>query len=85
LSNITQDEIEYARMTTLIKSELDFRSGMNEARKSGLREGMEKGRNEGIEEEKFIIAKNLLAEGSTAEFVNRITGLPLEIISTINL
>jgi len=30
LSNITQDEIEYARMTTLLKSEFDWRSELNE-------------------------------------------------------
>ena len=43
LSNITQDEVEYARMTTLIKSQLDYQSGMAEAKRSGIEEGMEKG------------------------------------------
>jgi len=49
LSNITQDEIEYARMTTLIKSQLDYQSGMVEARRSGIKEGMEIGREEVLE------------------------------------
>jgi predicted transposase/invertase (TIGR01784 family) len=44
LSKITQDDVEYARMCNLIKSELDYRSGMNEARRSGIKEGMEKGK-----------------------------------------
>jgi predicted transposase/invertase (TIGR01784 family) len=43
LSKITQDEVEYARMTTLIKSQLDYQSGMVEARRSGIKEGIEKG------------------------------------------
>ena len=41
LSNITQDEVEYARMTTLLKSELDYQSGMVNARRNGLKEGRE--------------------------------------------
>jgi len=52
-------------------------------RREALEEGLEKGREEGIEEEKCIIAKNLLAEGSTPEFVHRITGLPLEKIKEL--
>jgi hypothetical protein len=46
-------------------------------------EALEEGREEGMEEEKLIIAKNLLAEGSTLEFVHRITGLPLEKIEEL--
>ena len=87
MSKITQDEIEYARMCNLLKSELDYQSGMVEARRSGLKEGMEKGREEGLEigheKEKQIIAKNLLAEGSTPEFVHRITGLSIEEINNL--
>ena len=74
LSKITKDEIEYARMCNLLKSELDYQSHMVDARD----EGREEGRQEGREEGKLIIAKNLLAEGSTPEFVQRITGLSLE-------
>jgi predicted transposase/invertase (TIGR01784 family) len=40
-------------------------------------------REEGRENEKLIIAKNLLSEGSTPEFVHRITGLSLEKIKEI--
>jgi len=38
---------------------------------------------DGIEQEKLIIAKNLLVEGSTLEFVHRITGLPTEKIAAL--
>jgi len=43
LSNITQDEVEYARMCNLIKSQLDYQSGMVDARRSGIKEGREEG------------------------------------------
>jgi len=46
-------------------------------------EGMEKGEEIGMEKEKLIIAKNLLAEGATPEFVYRITGLSLEQIKEL--
>jgi len=36
-----------------------------------------------MEEEKLIIAKNLLAKGSSPEFVCEITGLSLEKISEL--
>ena len=75
LSNITQDEVEYARMCNLIKSQLDYQSGMVDARRSGIKEGRE--------EEKLIIAKNLLSKGSTPEFVHEITGLSLENIAQL--
>ena len=36
-----------------------------------------------MEKEKLIIAKNLLSEGSTPEFVHRITGLSAETIAQL--
>ena len=44
------------------------------------REGREDGWEEGREDEKLEIAQKLLAEGSTPEFVQKITGLELEFI-----
>jgi predicted transposase/invertase (TIGR01784 family) len=38
---------------------------------------------DGREEEKLIIAKNLLTKGSTPEFVHEITGLALEKIKEL--
>jgi len=46
LSNITQNEVEYARMCTLLKSELDWQSRETNARRSGIKEGREEGRKE---------------------------------------
>ena len=62
LSNITQDEIEYARMCNLIKSQLDYRTGMFEARESGLKEGREEGREE--ERQYFL---EMINQGLTIE------------------
>jgi predicted transposase/invertase (TIGR01784 family) len=53
------------------------------AREEGEEIGMEKGIKKGMEKEKLIIAKNLLSEGSTPEFVQRITGLPVEDIEKL--
>jgi len=54
LSKITQDQVEYARMCNLLKSELDYQSGMvdarDEGREEGREEGLEQGREEGREE-----------------------------------
>jgi predicted transposase/invertase (TIGR01784 family) len=53
----------------------------------GKEEGLEEGREEGLEEgrfnEKLEIARNLLAEGSTPEFVQKITGLDMETIENL--
>jgi len=87
LSNITQDEIEYARLCNQIKSELDWQSRETHAKREGRKEGEEIGMSiglkEGIAQEKLIIAKNLLSEGSTPEFIQRITGLSLETIAEL--
>ena len=46
-------------------------------------DGIAEGREEGRTEEKREIARNLLAEGSTPEFVQKITGLSLEEITKL--
>ena len=50
-------------------------------------EAWEDGRDEGISEgrtdEKLEIARNLLAEGSTPEFIQKITGLDMETIENL--
>ena len=53
LAHFTQDEIEYARMTSLLKGELDWQSGMAEARIEGLQEGH-------AEKVKFSLSRCLL-------------------------
>ena len=58
-----------------------------EGKEDGLDEGIEKGKAEGIEKgrfnEKLEIARNLLAEGSTLEFVQKITGLDMKTIENL--
>jgi len=49
----------------------------------GLEDGREEGREEGEVIKALEIARNLLAEGSTPEFVAEITGLSLEEIEKL--
>jgi len=79
LINITKDEIEFARMTTLIKSELDWRSGMADAENKGRREGLNEGRNE----EKLENARKMKAMGFLAEQIQAVTGLSTETITQL--
>jgi len=80
LANITQDEIEYARMSTLIKSQLDYQSGMVSARRKGLAEGRNEGLIEGRNEANLENAQKMKTMGFLAEQIQAVTGLPLETI-----
>jgi len=55
---------------------------LDDAKKVWYEDGLEEGREEG-RNEKLKIARNLLAKGSTPEFVRDITGLDLETISSL--
>ena len=46
-------------------------------------EGCEEGQEKGRADEKLQIARNLLAKGSTPDFVHDITGLDLETIANL--
>ena len=48
-----------------------------------IAEGLAKGKAEGEESKALEIARNLLAEGSTFEFVHKTTGLPLNEIEKL--
>ena len=52
-----------------------FEEGIEEGLEKGREEGLEKGRGEGLEKGREEIARNALREGSSIEFVKRITGL----------
>jgi len=71
LINITKDDIEFARMTTLIKSELDWQSGIVDAER--------KGRNE----EKLENAKKMKTMGFLSEQIQAVTGLSQETIAQL--
>ena len=57
--------------------------GRVEGRAEGRVEGRAEGRVEGEENKALEIARNLLAEGSTFEFVQKMTGLPLDEIEKL--
>ena len=79
LKNITKDEVEFARMTTLIKGELDWRSGMADAEKKGLSEGLIEGRNE----EKLENARKMKADNMSVSQISKYTGLSAETIAQL--
>jgi len=72
-----------SEVLNMLYAEYDPEVEMRVVREEALEEGEEIGMEKGMEKEKLIIAKNLLAEGSTPEFVHRITGLPLEKIEEL--
>ena len=87
LANITQDEVEYARLCNLIKSELDYRTGMVEAEQRGLTkghdEGLAKGLNEGLNKASLDIARNFKKMGLPITQIADGTGLPIETITQL--
>jgi len=95
LANITQDEVEYARLCNLIKSELDYQTGMVEAERrgltkghdEGLMEGLAKGHDEGLIEglnkASFDIAQKMKTMGFLAEQIQAVTGLSIETITQL--
>jgi len=71
LVNITQDEVEYARMSNLIKSQLDYQSGMVGAKREGRQEGI------------YEIARNALIKGLPIDVIHDITGLDKETLEQL--
>jgi len=76
LVNITQDEIEYARMSNLIKSQLDWNTALFEARSEGRDEGLR----EGLNQASLDIARKMKEMGFLAEQIQAATGLSTETI-----
>jgi len=54
-----------------------------EGMEKGLEEGLEKGREEGLEKGREETARNALAEGLSMEIVQKITGLDMDIIKSL--
>jgi predicted transposase YdaD len=52
-------------------------------REEGWEEGWEKGREDGWEKGREAVAQNALKEGASVEFIQKITGLPAEIIRNL--
>ena len=70
LINITQDEIEYERMSNLIKSQLDYQSDMVDAERKGRAEGITEGIMEGRNKERQYIL-DILNQGLSVEEIKR--------------
>jgi predicted transposase/invertase (TIGR01784 family) len=95
LVTITQAEREYAYESSLIKGELDWRSGMEYAKLSGLEEGLSRGlaegrveghaegRAEGITEASLEIARKMKGMGLPISQIAEGTGLPAETIANL--
>jgi hypothetical protein len=71
LIEITREDIEWARKLSEEKYLLDTQSERVTAERKGKKEAT------------LNIARNALAEGATPEFVQKITGLDLEIINQL--
>jgi predicted transposase/invertase (TIGR01784 family) len=71
LINITQDEIEYERMSNLIKSQLDYQSDMVDAERKGRAEGM------------LEVARKMKSVGRPLSEIMEFTGLPAETIEQV--
>ena len=80
-------EIHGSEVLNMILTEWNTEDAIAFAREEGRDEGREEGREEGLEEgreeEKRTIARNLLAEGSPPDFVQKITGFSLEEIEKL--
>jgi len=50
----------------------------------GFKKGIVQGREEGLEQASMQIAKNLITEGSSHEFIHKITGLSLDVIKNLD-
>ena len=90
LEESLEDAIKYCIENDILKSFLTENSSevinmlMGEWNWDDAKEvWQEEAREEGREEEKLIIARNLLAKGSTHEFIHKITSLDLEIIKAL--
>jgi len=79
LGTFTQDEIEYIRQSTLIKSELDWRTGMRDAERKGHDEGLR----EGLNEANLENARRMKADNMPVAQISKYTGLSVETITQL--
>ena len=84
---VTQDEIEYERMESRLKYQLQYNTDMSLARQEGLELGLERGLERGLEqgrtegeavgrqEMKLELARAMKADGVDFKAISRITGM----------
>ena len=84
---VTQDEIEYERMESRLKYQLQYNTDMSLARQEGLElgleRGLEQGRTEGEAAATVKLARAMKAKGLETEAIAEITGLTAEEIEIL--
>ena len=83
LCQVSAEYEAYALQTSLMKGELDWRSGMADAENKGRSEGLIEGRSEGRNEASLDIARNLKGMGLSVSQIAEGTGLSPEIIARL--
>jgi len=79
LNFVTQDK-EFLRNYHLRQMAMsDWTTGINTATEKGIAEGIEKG----AMQKQIEIARNLLGEGMSMEFIQKTTGLDIETIKSL--
>ena len=76
---VTQDEIEYERMESRLKYQLQYNTDMSLARQEGLElgleRGLEQGRTEGEAAATVKLARAMKADGESVDKIVKYTGL----------
>jgi predicted transposase/invertase (TIGR01784 family) len=91
LGSITQNEVEFFRNLSLLKAELDYQSGMTNAKrkgheeghKEGLAKGLEEGLSKGRDEANLENARKMKKMGFFTEQIQAVTGLSTETITQL--
>jgi len=85
-NNILKEYLEKhgSEAYNMIFAEWNWDTALKVAREEGREDGLEEGVKKGRKEGKLLIARKLLAEGSSLEFVYKITGLSLDDINELN-
>ena len=80
---VTQDEIEYERMESRLKYQLQYNTDMSLARQEGLEQGRTEGEAAGRQEMKLELACAMKADGEPTNKIMKYTGLSAEEIEKI--
>jgi len=79
--NLTVDVDVITAHDKMLMASCDRTSEINFAHSKGIEKGIKKG----VKKEKLLIAKNLISEGSSTEFIQKITGLDLNTIEALRM
>ena len=60
-----------------------MQQGIQEGMQQGMQQGRQEGRQEGKQEGMYAVASNMLRAGTDLDFIQRMTGLPLETIRNV--